>query len=216
MTAADVVARLKARFLADAARLPNGAPDKAEPLFAGIATAYGEPHRAYHTLDHLAFLFARLDEHAAGAQDPLRLAFAGWYHDIVYDPSSQTNEAMSAVRAADDLEALGADTDVIERVCRLIRATGGPVKGTLDKGDRLFLDADYSIVGADPEIYARYVAGVRFEYRALTDEAWRNGRGTFLKSVLARPRIFATDTFDTAYGESARRNITAELAKLGA
>lgn len=176
--------------------------------------SYGEPHRRYHTLDHLHAVFAMLDRHAAGAADPARLAFACWYHDIVYRPGDPQNEAASAARAAHELALLGADPALIARVRALILATASHQTAAADADAMLFLDADFSILGAAPDSYRRYADAVRQEYSSLGEEAWRRGRIAFLEKTLAQPCIFRTATFETAYGAQARTSIEEELRTL--
>ncbi len=212
MKAPGLADRLKRRWREHTAGYDQA---RAEGLFQGILAAYSEPHRAYHTLTHLDFLFARLDEHGGDAGEPLRPAFAAWYHDVIYDPLAADNEARSAERAERELEGLGVEAALIARIARLIRATAAHQAGGSDGDDAVFLDADFAILGADGEAYAAYVAGVRREYARFDDAAWRAGRSGFLKAALSRPRIFLTDRFEAAYGAQARANIAGELAELG-
>lgn len=191
-------------------------PDRAEAAFAGIVRSYTEPHRTYHTLEHLHFLFARLDAHASRGDVWPRLAFSGWYHDVIYDPQARDNETRSADRAVAELAALGVAQPVLDRIAALILATASHAKGGVDQDNDIFLDADFVILGAAPERYRRHVNGVRFEYRALDDAAWRNGRSAFLRGALTQARFFRTDVFEQAYGAQARANIAAELTALSA
>ncbi|MFT3808912.1 MAG: hypothetical protein QM698_03275 [Micropepsaceae bacterium] len=208
-----LIDRLRARWfsLTSSCRDDNGS----DRCIEGLIASYSEPHRAYHTLAHLDFVFAMLDAHAAKAREPARLAFACWYHDVIYDPRAADNEARSAERATEELTAIGVMPDVVKRIDRLIRATATHQTADADSDDALFLDADFSILGAAPEIYAAYVKGVRFEYGHVDDAGWKAGRGAFLKKALAAGRLFRTDVFETAYGAQARANVTAELKALG-
>ena len=185
-------------------------------VFDRLSASYTEAHRAYHTLDHLVHVFAELGWGASTAQDPLRLAFAAWFHDAVYDPHRGDSEERSALRAREDLAQLGADAALRDRVARLILATKAHAHGGEDAEADLFLDADLAILGAPEDAYVAYVAGVRREYGHLSSADWRTGRGAFLASTLARARIFRTDAYETRYGVPARRNLTAELRALQA
>ncbi|WP_345947903.1 adenylyltransferase/cytidyltransferase family protein [Mucilaginibacter sp. PAMB04274] len=51
---------------------------------------YEEPHRFYHTLNHLEDIFQQLTNR--GLIDNKALLLAAVYHDIIYDPKSLTNE----------------------------------------------------------------------------------------------------------------------------
>lgn len=181
----------------------------------GIIAAYCEPHRHYHTLSHLAYIFDALDEIAHELGEPERCWMAAWYHDIVYDTHAKDNEARSADRAATDLPRLGAGAGLTERVCDLIRATASHQSGGSDTDDALFLDIDFSILGAPPEAYDAYAAGVREEYGWAPGLLYRQGRRAFLKSAQAAKRTFLTDRFENELGARARENMRREFLALG-
>jgi predicted metal-dependent HD superfamily phosphohydrolase len=185
-----------------------------QQLFDALCTDYSQPQRAYHTLDHLVQIFAKMERHAENARDPLRLAFAAWYHDVVYDPRAQDNEERSAARAESELKRLTADPQLPDRVAKLILATKSHRKGEDDADGDLFLDIDYAILGSEPESYKVYAGQIRREYAHLSDEAWRNGRAAFLKTASARTPTFRTALFEGLYGQSARANMANELRDL--
>ena len=94
---------------------------RAYPLFDRLVAAYAEPHRHYHTLDHVAEVLrvaGRLPCRSPGA-----VALAVWFHDAVYDPRAGDNEERSADLATRELTALGVDAATIEAVATLVRAT---------------------------------------------------------------------------------------------
>lgn len=214
MTTPSTAGKLKTRWLVDTRSIGCADAALAEKLFDRLAACYGEAHRAYHTLDHLDDLFAKLTLHAAEAVEPLRLAFAAWYHDIVYVAGARDNEERSAERAREDLAAMDAEAGLVARVMRLIRATASHTTAKGDGDDLVFLDADFSILGSAPDAYLRYVAAVRKEYADIDDAAWRNGRGAFLALAIGQPRVFRTEIFETAYGARARANMKTELQSL--
>jgi predicted metal-dependent HD superfamily phosphohydrolase len=186
----------------------------AQKMFDALCADYSQPHRAYHTLDHLAQIFEKLEQNADGLRDPLRLAFAAWYHDIVYDPRAGDNEEHSAARATAELNQLSPDPQFAARVAKLILATKSHKDGAGDAEGDLFLDIDYSILGAEPAAYQTYAAQIRREYAHLSDDRWRNGRSAFLKTASARTPTFRTAQFEALYGAAARANMAAELAAL--
>ncbi len=59
-----------------------------------IIRAYTEPHRYYHTLNHLIFMIEKAIEWKWELTD--ELIYAILYHDFVYDPSAKDNEEKSA------------------------------------------------------------------------------------------------------------------------
>jgi predicted metal-dependent HD superfamily phosphohydrolase len=196
--------------------LGNFSPDLVGRMFDNLCTSYSEPHRRYHTLAHLTSLFDCLELHGEEIGDPARLAFAAWYHDVVYDPRRGDNEAKSAERAMKELDALGAKGELRSHVVQLILATKNHTAGGRDYDDDIFLDADFAILGAPETEYRQYVADVRAEYAHVDDAAWLAGRGAFLKKIAAAPRIFRTGVFEGEYAEQARANISWDLSALEA
>lgn len=185
-----------------------------ETQIDGIIAAYSEAHRHYHGLSHLACIFDALDHWEAELQTPQRCWMAAWYHDIIYDPKGAENEALSAERAAVELPRLGAPAALVDDVRSLILATADHQSGGRDRDDALFLDIDFSILGAPDEIYDTYAKQIREEYSWAPEDLYREGRAKFLDTAQARERTFVTDEFETRYGARARANMRRELSRL--
>ena len=205
---------LKARWRTHVQMLGNFNAEIVGRTFERLCASYSEPHRRYHTLAHLTQLFDTLETHGEEIGDGPRVAFACWYHDIVYDPRRQDNEAKSAERAMKELDDLGADAKLKSHVVQLILATKDHTVGGRDYDDDIFLDADFSILGAPEAAYREYAANVRAEYAHVDAQGWKAGRGAFLKKLAAAPRIFRTGIFEGEYAEQARKNIAWELTEL--
>jgi predicted metal-dependent HD superfamily phosphohydrolase len=196
-----------------------GASSDPRPIHQEIRRAYGEPHRHYHTLEHVARVLLLLDavRHRLARPDEAELAL--WLHDVIYHPQARDNEERSAAYAQDLLYGGQVEPDVGNRVADLILATrhvpGGALPSTgTDRADVAHvLDADLSILGAPQPEFDAYEAQVRREYAYRTDEEWRQGRARVLEMFLARPRIFLTPEF--AHLEApARANLTRALARV--
>jgi predicted metal-dependent HD superfamily phosphohydrolase len=205
---------LKARWRTHVQLLGNFSPELVGHLFDSLCKSYSERHRHYHTLAHLAAVFECLETHADEIGDPARLAFATWYHDVVYDPRRSDNEAKSAERAMKELDQLGASGELRSHVVQLILATKSHTMGGRDYDDDIFLDADFAILGAPEDIYRQYVKDVRAEYAHLDDAAWNARRSSFLKTIAAADRIFRTGIFEGSYAAQARANIAWELGQM--
>lgn len=211
-----LVPALRSRWRVHVSMIGNFSADLTGRLFDGLTAAYREKQRHYHTLDHLGALFGLLEDHGEDIAEAPRVAFAVWYHDVIYDPRATDNEEKSAERACAELADLGADPELAERVARLIRATKNHTAGGGDPDDNLFLDADLAIIGAPPADYDAYVRNVRAEYAHLNEAAWARGRGAFLSALAGQSRLFHTDAFEAAFARQARANIARERAALGA
>jgi predicted metal-dependent HD superfamily phosphohydrolase len=181
-----------------------------------LVQAYGEPHRHYHTLDHIGALLALLDRHGRGAADTDALRLAILFHDVVYDPTRHDNEQASAEVAAAQLTRLGFPAALVAKVARYIVATrhDRPAEGMGDADLALLLDIDLSVLAAAPGDYRAYAAAVRREYAFVPDRLYRTGRRRVLEGFLARERIYLTEPLWALWEEPARANLAAEIATL--
>jgi predicted metal-dependent HD superfamily phosphohydrolase len=179
--------------------------------------AYGEPHRHYHTLDHIASLLALLASFGGGAADRDALALAILFHDIVYEPRRQDNEAASAALAAERLAGLGLSGALVTKVARYILATRheGAPEAAGDADLALLLDLDLSILAAAPDAYAAYAQAIRREYAFVPDPLYRSGRRRVLEALLARRHIYGTERLRTLWEQPARTNLAGEVGALG-
>lgn len=182
--------------------------------FDRLVEAYSEPHRHYHTLEHLGEMFRVVGRLANLITDMPAVQFAVWYHDIVYDPKATDNEERSADWADRDLTAFGVPDASRTTVRQLILAT----KHTANPPDMpdavAFLDADLAILGAAEARYARYAADIRREYEWVPEDKYRTGRAAVLEGFLARERIYRTAMMVEEGEAAARRNLFAEIARL--
>jgi predicted metal-dependent HD superfamily phosphohydrolase len=181
-----------------------------------VVRAYREPHRHYHTLDHVAALLALLGRHAEAGSDCDTLTLAILFHDVVYDPMRQDNEAASAARAADRLASLAAPPELVAKVGRFILATrhDQPAAATGEADLALLLDLDLSILAAAADAYRAYAEAIRREHASLPDRLYRPGRRHVLEGFLARERIYLTPRLAALWERPARANLAAEIADL--
>jgi predicted metal-dependent HD superfamily phosphohydrolase len=190
----------------------GAAPDDLERVLDDLRSRYEEPHRRYHTLEHLDEMLAAVDELADQVDDLDAVRLAVCYHDAIYEPRSSTNEADSAILARDELVGLGLPADRAERVAELVRTTADHTPTGGDAG--VLADADLWILGAPPARYRRYADDVRREYGYVSDEGWRLGRAAVLADFLRRDRLYTTDRFHAARDRQARANLAAERRSL--
>ena len=174
---------------------------------------YREPHRAYHTEQHLRECLEWLDRLRALARDPAALELAIWYHDAIYRPRRSDNEQASADLATADLRAAGAIDTLIAEVSALILATTH--RATPRPGDTALLaDIDLAILGAPAPRYAEYEAQIRAEYRWVPGFVFRSRRAALLREFLARPRLYSTPELFDRLEAQARLNLAHAIHEL--
>jgi predicted metal-dependent HD superfamily phosphohydrolase len=181
-----------------------------EPLRDALLARYAEPHRHYHTQQHLAECLGLLDDIRTLATDPAAVELALWFHDAIYDVPGQRNEERSADWAFDALQAAGARDGLPATVRRLVLCTRHDA--VPDAGDeRLVVDIDLAILGAGPERFAEYERQIRAEYAHVPEPLFRSKRGEILRGFLARPAIYGTAAFRQRFEATARRNLQGAL-----
>ena len=181
-------------------------------LLRDLTQAYSEPHRAYHTVAHLDECFAHLDRAPLRAGDPFALELALWFHDAIYDPRADDNEARSAAWARDAVRAHIGDARVeaIERMILATRHDGAPN----DDDAALLIDVDLSILGADEERFSEYEQQIRIEYSWVPEDPYRTARSDVLRSFLDRPQVYHTAWFRSELEARARENLQRSLDAL--
>ncbi|MEV6275955.1 metal-dependent phosphohydrolase [Nocardia sp. NPDC051832] len=188
----------------------------AEPVGVDLVRRYREPHRRYHTVDHLATMLGVIDELAADAADADAVRYAAFFHDAVYAVDRPDNEERSAELAEQVLESLGAAAELVAEVGRLVRLTAGHDPEPGDRNGEVLCDADLVILAADAPGYAAYTAAVRAEYQHVPDDLFRAGRAAVLQGLARQPYLFRTATARARFESAARVNLSAELAVLTA
>lgn len=180
---------------------------------------YAQPHRGYHDANHLDELIALAREHTPDLDEAEQLALL--FHDVVYLPGAPRgdNERRSAslmtatlatlTRDHADLAVAPAD---IDRAGRIIAATTHADEPPAEAAR--VCDLDLWRLAAPWEAFCRHALGIRREYLHLfADEAafWQ-ARNAFYTSMLAKPRLFATDRFFERFEQPARANMRRALA----
>jgi predicted metal-dependent HD superfamily phosphohydrolase len=187
------------------------APYSLAPAVATLlADRYGEPHRAYHNASHIAEVLGWYDVVADELRwdSPRDVYDAVLFHDVVYDAQAKDNETRSAE--------LALATGCSQRTAELIALTalhGKLGAADVDRDAALFLDCDTAILGAAPEAFDAYDAGIAREYNFVPEAAFRAGRGAFLRMMRERPRLFLTEFFHDRLDARARANLDRGLTR---
>nr|WP_283254299.1 N-methyl-D-aspartate receptor NMDAR2C subunit [Ramlibacter paludis] len=181
-------------------------------LMNQLLAAYSEPHRHYHTLQHLRECLAQYEAASMLARRPAEVELALWFHDAEYDPQRRDNEERSAEWARASVLAAGCAPEVAQRVADLVLATRTHTVAGDDVDAALLLDIDLAILAAAPGRFAEYERQIRLEYAHVPDDAFRTGRANVLRGFLQRERIYRTEPFHAALEARARANLAASLA----
>lgn len=184
-----------------------------EKWWRELQAHYTEPHRAYHTLQHLAECLAHFDKVRALVEQPTAVELALWGHDVIYEPPRNDNEEASAQWTRQLLQEVEASPALVERVTELIRLTKHSTAPD-DQDGAFLLDIDLAILGAPPERFAEYEQQVRQEYSWVAWPAFCTGRAAILRAFLQRPTIYRTVYFRTRLETQARANLAASIAQL--
>ena len=192
-----------------ALRLPVPAP----AVLAQVLQRWAEPHRKYHTLQHLGECLALFERDRALAEHPGEVAIAVWFHDAVYDTSRHDNEAESADWARRVLLQAGAPGEVAGRVHAAIMATRHDAAPTTPDA-ALLVDIDLAILGADARRFDEYERQIRDEYGFVPEARFRAKRGEILRGFLARQSLFATPAYVARFDAQARINLARAIASL--
>ncbi|MFD2758636.1 DUF4031 domain-containing protein [Gulosibacter faecalis] len=186
-----------------------------------LLARWAEPHRGYHSVEHLHEVLLHLDLLATcGEPLPREALLAAWFHDAVYDGRPGEDERRSADLARDELSALGELPAVTDAVHRLILSTdpGVPPDTVLEPGDAhaaaMLGDADLAILAAPTERYDEYVRGVRREYAHVADDAFVEARLAVLQELLDRRELFGTSAASKLWDQRARTNLATEIRLL--
>lgn len=187
-----------------------GAHGSGAALLEQLLAAYAESHRKYHTTQHLTECLQLFDGVRALAQEPAEVEIALWFHDAVYDVKASDNEAQSAQWAQRALAAAAVPAGLIARVVDLVMVTRHTGEPRLPD-QRLLVDVDLAILGAQAERFAQYEQQIREEYGFVPGWLFRRKRKAILGTFLERPRIYGTDHFYEALEQVARANLAAAV-----
>lgn len=182
-------------------------------LMQRLVSAYQQPQRKYHTLQHLSECLLLLSQHRGLAVEPDEVEMALWFHDAIYDVMAHDNEARSAEWAAQALADAGVPTARVERITQHILATR---HSALPEGrdQALLVDIDLAILGAESVRYQAFERQVREEYAWVPEPLFRQKRAEVLEGFLGRTQLYNTPALREALEAQARVNLAGAIAAL--
>lgn len=173
--------------------------------------AYDQPHRHYHSRQHLRECLALLAQYQGLAERPAEVAVALWFHDAVYDLRAHDNEARSAEWAWSALQEAGVEPAVADRVRALVLATRHD-QAPATSDEALLVDIDLAILGASPTRFDEYEQQIRAEYRWVPGWLFRRKRRELLSGFAQRPMLYQTAALQARFEAPARANLRRVLA----
>ena len=190
-----------------------GAATVDELLFHQLVASYSEPHRKYHTVQHLEECLAHLDHVRSEAERAGEVELALWFHDAFYDTLRKDNEKRSAEWARESALASGLSSEQANRVYALILVTMHDAIAA-GRDAAVLVDVDLSILGADAARFDEYEGQIREEYAWVPGPLYRKSRRKILRGFLERERIYSTEYFLARHESQARENIARSLDSL--
>lgn len=163
------------QYLLDKYRIHTTADD--------LLKRWEEPHRAYHSKEHLYDLFRQIeDDYSKGnisTTEREKLELIALFHDIVYAPTRTDNEERSAgllLHLCDNQK----DSSILE-VRDAVLATAGhedvsPLSATFNKYDMNIVERSYDEL-------LEWEHGIFREYKTVGIKAYQTGRLQFLESL---------------------------------
>jgi predicted metal-dependent HD superfamily phosphohydrolase len=172
------------------------------PTTSDILKRMTEPHRHYHTVSHVQDILYNINLVCVNGSEAARyMIAAAWFHDIIYDVHSNTNEEDSASYSR-TIVMPDIDPDVLSNI---ILATRSHEPNTFLQ--EIFCDLDLMILASNWEIYIDYVMKIRREYAHVSDHDFNHHRANFLRKMMGK-RLFHTMP---QLESLAHRNIEREL-----
>jgi predicted metal-dependent HD superfamily phosphohydrolase len=182
-------------------------------LWKEIETKYTEKGRYYHDLLHIERMFEEFEAIKDSISNFSLISFAVFYHDVIYDATSKSNEEKSASTAEKRLTELDLGKEEIAIISAQILATKSH-QNSENSDINYLLDADLSVLGKDWETYLDYTQKIRKEYSIYPDFLYKPGRKKVLRHFLELESIFKTEYFKGKYEVQAKENIEKELQLL--
>jgi predicted metal-dependent HD superfamily phosphohydrolase len=161
-----------------------------EPALIDCLARWQQPHRHYHSVQHLEECLHVLP-HVAAAFSPdeqWALTAAVFYHDAIYDPTQPDNEAQSAALAVSVLQANGQTNRaaLVESLILSTRHQALPATAL----EQALSDIDLAILAAAPARFAEYNQQIRAEYAFVPEALYASARRRVLEGFAARPRLY--------------------------
>lgn len=154
---------------------------KEKEMLKLIMDKYSEPHRYYHSLQHISELYNKLSLWTLNQNHQRIIVMAIVFHDIIYDPMAPDNEEKSN----ELFLKYYTNAYEAERISKLILATKNHSEHKVGEDPLLdiFLDLDLSILGASALEYNNYEKNIREEYKQVPEAIFNLKRAEIMKKL---------------------------------
>ncbi len=189
-----------------------GGGSEADRIFQALSERYDEPHRYYHTADHIVYCLSSYDRATGtmGQNDVVEMAL--WFHDAILEIGSAENEQLSADWFV-ELAGSYLPRELVTEVSQAILATRYQ-EVTREVDAQFVMDVDLSGFGQSWKAFFADTCLLRQEASHLDDARFRAGQELFLERLLSWPGVFHTQYFQDQYETNAQENIHQLLEKL--
>ncbi len=172
-----------------------------------------EPWRYYHTELHIAEMTSFLLDRTDRLSDQSSVLIATLGHDAIYIPQlgGGNNESLSAQLTV-DLFKEDLPIEKLEKVSKYILATASHEWDGVDADMGYFLDADMSILAAEPAAFDEYDEKIRLEFSFVPTEVFCEKRGEFLRAWSSDDKIiFSMPDVRDELEDRAKENLARKL-----
>ncbi|ENV47751.1 hypothetical protein P255_01785 [Acinetobacter brisouii CIP 110357] len=180
-----------------------------EQCLEKLLHAYQESQRAYHQVQHIVECLALFENVQSQIEDGFALQLAIFFHDVVYQPRSVSNEQDSALwmrqQVADALPKAQLD-----KIATWILAT--QQHAVASESDLAYLlDIDLAILGSAVMRFAEYQQQIRQEYIWVDELIYQEKRKQVLRQFYLTQPLYQTRYFQQHYEQQAKNNLLQAL-----
>jgi len=181
-------------------------------LFYNIIEEYSKEYRKYHNIRHLVDCFCEFTDVRHLVSSAGSMVISIFYHDIIYEIGSKSNERLSYERMSNNFRRL-LTPNCIRKIELLIGSTTH--NQSPESSDcRYMSDIDLCSLGVDKQTFKRYSEYIRVEYQSVSDDDFNKGRSIILTDLLNRGFIYQTLVFKHKYESRAVSNLNFAIRDL--
>jgi pantetheine-phosphate adenylyltransferase len=197
-----------------------------EKWFNYIFDKYSEPHRFYHSVDHLLFLLKQITQlkfykmqnkmnNEEFDDNCLIFTLFCFFHDIEYTIGSKSNEDDSVKVFKDYAKNVSIDSNIKNKVIEAILLTKNHKLKSNEWIVNFCLDCDLMILLAEEEKFQTYCEQIRKEYAIFPDDVYNVKRIEFLSDMLDVYPFVCSRLHDDTLKHRYKTNINNAILALG-